>query len=77
MLFKSPGFKNEYLISESIDILNKLSKPFSESPEMLTELTERAELLFNLREYLDDEDPVLRLINTIKRALEVVRSEYE
>lgn len=76
MLFKSPGFKNEFLISESIDILNKLSQPFSESYEKIQELKERAAFMFDIRMYLSEDDPVKRLIDMIERALEVIQRDY-
>ncbi|HHG3402433.1 TPA: AAA family ATPase [Vibrio parahaemolyticus] len=75
MLFKSPGFKNEFLISEAIDILSKLSQQSSSSPDELSKLKQRALFMFELRERLLDDDPVLKLINTIERAIEVIQCD--
>ncbi|WP_188085722.1 AAA family ATPase [Vibrio cholerae] len=75
MLFRSPGFKNEYLINETLDILNQLAKPQSESPETLIELKRRAHLMSELKEFLSPDDPVSSLINTIESALEVIVRE--
>jgi len=67
-LFKSPGFRNEYLVNESLDILNSLAKlmPISET------LLKRTELLVSLKVKLDESDPVYSLINTIEKVLEAV-----
>jgi len=67
-LFKSPGFKNEYLINESLDVLNELSK--YKNIELTTR--ERAEALSFVKEKIDESDPVFSLISTIERVLEVV-----
>lgn len=70
-LFKSPGFKNEYLMNESLDILNSLSKAVSVDDS----LRKRAYILVCLKEKLDIEDPVYSLISTIERVLEVVNHD--
>ncbi|GHA50155.1 AAA family ATPase [Photobacterium aphoticum] len=67
-LFKSPGFKNEYLVNESLDILTSLSKEVNVDEDVL----QRAEVLINLLEKLDEIDPVYSLISTIKKVIEVV-----
>ncbi|WP_152562179.1 hypothetical protein [Vibrio vulnificus] len=70
-LFKSPGFKNEYLINESLDILNTLSKPGDIGREVL----DRSMTLISLKEKLEDEDPVYSLITTIERVLEAINND--
>jgi predicted ATPase len=67
-LFKSPGFKNEYLINECLDILSHLSK----SVEIQVSIRERAEFLLSVIPLLDEDDPVYSLIATIQRVLEEV-----
>ena len=70
-LFKSPGFKNEYLISESLEILNSLSTAVSIDEGVL----KRASILVCLKDKLDKEDPVYSLISTIERVVEVVKHD--
>lgn len=67
-LFKSPGFKNEYLVNESLDILNL----FSKSKMIDDETIQRAQNLVELIGKLDFDDPVYSLISTIEKVLEVV-----
>jgi predicted ATP-binding protein involved in virulence len=67
-LFKSPGFKNEYLINECLDILSHLSK----SVDIQVSIRVRAEFLLSVIPLLDEDDPVYSLIATIQRVLEEV-----
>jgi predicted ATPase len=67
-LFKSPGFKNEYLVNECLDILSHLSK----SINIPVSIKERAESLILVMPRLDEDDPVFSLISTIQRVLEEV-----
>lgn len=67
-LFKSPGFKNEYLVNESLDILTT----FSKEKDVDEDILQRANVLINLMEKIDHIDPVYSLISTIKKVVEVV-----
>ncbi|WP_394388993.1 AAA family ATPase [Shewanella woodyi] len=64
-LFKSPGFKNEYLVNESLDILSHLSR----SVDINTDIRNRATLLLSIFHMLDEDDPVYSLISTIQRVM--------
>lgn len=64
-LFKSPGFKNEYLINECLDILSHLSKSVDITPTT----KRRAEFLLSITPLLDKEDPVYSLVSTIQQVL--------
>ncbi|MFA0238741.1 MULTISPECIES: ATP-binding protein [Vibrio] len=70
-LFKSPGFKNEYLVSESLDILNTLSK----FTPLNFELFERIKLITSLKSQVSCEDPVHSLITTIERVMEEINED--
>ncbi|EKO3629017.1 ATP-binding protein [Vibrio metschnikovii] len=67
-LFQSPGFKNEYLVNESLDILTILSKKKTLNEDII----QRASVLIKLIEKLDENDPVHSLISTIKKVIEVI-----
>jgi len=70
-LFKSPGFKNEYLVSECLDILNTLSK----LKPIDFDFTERLKLITSLKPQISLEDPVYSLINTIERVMETINED--
>ena len=67
-VFKAPGFKNEYLLNESLEILSLLSKSIDISPETKA----RGLRLISCLDLLEEKDPVFSLINAIKRVFEEV-----
>ncbi|WP_418114364.1 AAA family ATPase [Vibrio scophthalmi] len=70
-LFKSPGFKNEYLVNESLDILSALSK----AEPIAVDLVERIKLVSSLKPKISPEDPVYSLITTIERVMETINED--
>ncbi len=66
-LFDSPGFKNQYLLNESLEILSLLSKSVAIEEDTLL----RAQSIINMIPSLDQEDPVLSLASAIKKVVEV------
>ncbi len=70
-LFKSPGFKNEYLVNESLDILTTLST----NKYIDNDILKRANILIKLMKKIDESDPVYSLISTIKKVVEVVAND--
>ncbi|MEZ9796334.1 AAA family ATPase [Vibrio cyclitrophicus] len=70
-LFKSPGFKNEYLVSECLDILNTLSK----LKPIDFDFTERVKLITSLKSQISLEDPVYSLITTIERVMDTINED--
>lgn len=65
-LFKVPGFRNEYLNRESVNVLTLLSK---ECNRLSPEIKSRAEELIQLISKLDAKDPVRELILIIQETL--------
>lgn len=67
MLFKTPGFRNEYLLKECVKSLSILSR--------LEDLTvgeaKNIKELIQFESYLEDDDPVKDMIQIIKEALKV------
>lgn len=66
-LFKVPGFRNEYLNRESINLLSIISQNGKDTPE---EDIRRAKEHIKLIPKLDDKDPIKELFLIIKKALE-------
>ncbi|WP_281187968.1 ATP-binding protein [Vibrio harveyi] len=66
-LFDSPGFKNQYLLNESLEILSLLSKSVAIEEDTLL----RAQSIIDMIPSLDQEDPVLSLASAIKKVVEV------
>ncbi|MGR4990986.1 AAA family ATPase [Vibrio rotiferianus] len=66
-LFDSPGFKNQYLLNESLEILSLLSKSVFIPEDTLS----RARSIIDIIPNLDEEDPVLSLASAIKKVVEV------
>ncbi|AZQ12212.1 AAA family ATPase [Shewanella khirikhana] len=64
MLFRTPGFKNEYLISECLDVLSRLSSLDEEDDDLKSRMT----ALVSLKSKLDKNDPVFSLISTVEKA---------
>ncbi|END5390294.1 ATP-binding protein [Vibrio vulnificus] len=66
-IFKSPGFKNQYLINECLDVLSQLSLNIDNN----VNLARRADKLIEIEDVLDKDDPVLSLISIIKKVVRV------
>jgi len=69
--FKSPGYKNEYLISQIVEILSKLS----EGRKLDEEFVEEINVLIEFDDLVPDHDPVKNLLSTLKKALAVLLNE--
>lgn len=67
--FKSPGYKNEYLISQIVDVLNKLSEGKKLDEEFIKEINS----LIEFEGLVPDNDPVKNLLSTLKKALTVLK----
>lgn len=69
--FNSPGYRNEYLISELVEVLSKLS----EGEILDIKLTNRISGLIEFDDLINEGDPVKKLISTLKKAMEVLLRE--
>jgi len=69
--FKSPGYKNEYLISQLVEVLSQLS----EGKALDRGLTKRINDLVEFDSIISADDPVKKLLSTLKKALEVLSNE--
>ncbi|MBH0000179.1 ATP-binding protein [Pseudoalteromonas sp. NSLLW24] len=67
--FKSPGYKNEHLISQIVDVLNKLSEGKKLDEEFIKEINS----LIEFDGLVPDNDPVKNLLSTLKKALTVLK----
>lgn len=67
--FKSPGYKNEYLISQIVSVLNKLSEGKKLDEEFIKEINN----LIEFEGLVPDNDPVKTLLSTLKKALTVLK----
>ncbi|GAB3522040.1 ATP-binding protein [Photobacterium alginatilyticum] len=65
-LFKAPGFKNQYLVNECLDILSHLSKSADAEASIMT----RSKKVIELISTLDENDPVYSLASTIQKVIE-------
>lgn len=62
-IFREPGYKNEYLIRMLLVILSKVAK--NEQPD--SDDMNRLRLVDRVRDRLDENDPVLHLLNQIRK----------
>lgn len=69
--FKSPGFKNEYLISQAIQALTKLGN----GSELNSSLTNSIESLLEFLKITTSNDPAKKLLETLKTAFETLKNE--
>ena len=69
-LFKVPGFRNEYLNREAVNILTTLSKY---GVETSSDIIEHAKSLIQLMPKLNENDPIKELILIIKESLEKMK----
>jgi predicted ATPase len=69
--FRSPGFKNEYLISQLVEVLSNLSEGKKLDESFIDKINELIE--FDL--IVPDNDPVKNLLSTLKKALAVLIHE--
>ncbi|CAH7438176.1 ATP-binding protein [Vibrio chagasii] len=69
--FKSPGHKNEYLSREILTLLTK----FGQGEKITLQEIDLANDILELRETLDDDDPVKRLISMLQDVLSVVEHD--
>lgn len=69
--FRSPGFKNEYLISQLVEVLSELS----EGKKLDNGFIERINTLIAFDLIVPDDDPVKNLLSTLKKALAVLMHE--
>ena len=63
-LFKTPGYKNEYLLNEAVSILSSFSKGVNDES-----LKNKAIKFLTLRDYTHTEDPINDLFQIIELAL--------
>ncbi len=68
-LFKSPGFNNEYLLSELLEILALLSEGSSPNQELL----DRISYVIELKDKLSNDDPVKKLTDTLQKVSEMMK----
>lgn len=68
-VFKTPGYKNEYLIGQAVDLLAILA----DGGELDGEFLKRAQDLFDIDEFTDTNDPAKRLIGTLQKAIGVLK----
>ncbi|GAA3918308.1 AAA family ATPase [Litoribacillus peritrichatus] len=69
--FNSPGHKNEYLISQLVEVLSQLS----DGKEIDENFLEKIKNLIKFDSLVNDTDPVKKLLATLKKALEVLQGE--
>lgn len=69
--FNSPGYKNEYLIRQLIGALTKLS----EGEKVDSDFSLKINNLIEFDSFIDEGDPVKKLLSTLKKALEVIERE--
>lgn len=69
--FNSPGYKNEYLIRQLIEVLSKLS----EGKRLDSDFSLKINNLIEFDSFIDEGDPVKKLLSTLKKAVEVLERE--
>ena len=69
--FNSPGYKNEYLISQLVDVLSQLS----EGKKLDECFIQKIKDLIEFEPLVIEGDPVKKLLSTLKKAFEVLKSE--
>ena len=68
-IFNFPGYRNEYLLNEAIELLSLIS----ENEKIDNDVLRRSDDIIKLLNLLEDKnDPVYKLINTIKKAMEII-----
>lgn len=70
-LFHTPGFQNEYLLNECLELLSLISSGI----EVNESIFHRIEDLTIILPKLNENDPVLKLINTLNKAMEVLKND--
>lgn len=68
-IFHAPGYKNEYLIHQLINVLSQLS----EGRDLDINFLDKINKLIELDSFVDNDDPVKKLISTLKKALKVIK----
>ena len=61
-VFKSPGFKNEYLTRELISLITLITEGKGQKELYSSKITE----ILALKDVIDDDDPVKELIKMVK-----------
>lgn len=69
--FRSPGYRNEYLISQIVEVLSKLSEGRKLDKEFIDEINS----LIEFDDLVPNNDPVKNLLSTLKKALSVLEHE--
>lgn len=67
-IFRSPGNRNEYLISKTVDLLTAISDGQDPDPAFIQEANE----LIALHEIIPTNDPMRKLLLTLKKAMSII-----
>jgi predicted ATPase len=70
-LFRAPGYNNEFLIGECLDVLSNLSSISDLTPMLISRMSE----LISIKYKLEENDPVLSLISTIDKAKALIEND--
>ena len=70
-IFRSPGHKNEYLITQIVEVLSKIRDGEQVNEAFLAEI----EALIKFHDLVPENDPVKKLLSTLKKALRVIKND--
>lgn len=70
-IFRSPGHRNEYLITQIVEVLSKIRDGEQVSEAFFAEI----ESLIKFHDLVPEDDPVKKLLSTLEKALRVIRND--